>query len=224
MTLTVRPLTPELWPALEELFGPAGASNGCWCTYWLDGPRYRERPRDKNKTVLRNAAKHGPPPGLLAFSGDLAVGWCRLAPRADLPWLERNPRFRHVDDAAVWALCCLYVRKSHRRRGVTSALIAAAVEVARGAHAPALEAYPVDVTVPGSTRNLFTGIASAFRRAGFVPLVAGPHGRLIMRHPLRQQLLLHPDEDPVPAKHARKAARWASPESPWPADLPGNAE
>jgi len=32
MKLKVRPLTPELWPALGDLFGPLGACNGCRCT------------------------------------------------------------------------------------------------------------------------------------------------------------------------------------------------
>ena len=31
MKLIIRPLTPDLWPALEDLFGKDGASNGCWC-------------------------------------------------------------------------------------------------------------------------------------------------------------------------------------------------
>ena len=34
MKLTIRPLTPDLWPALEDLFGETGACNGCWCMYW----------------------------------------------------------------------------------------------------------------------------------------------------------------------------------------------
>jgi hypothetical protein len=29
MKLTIRPLTPDLWPALEDLFGEKGACNGC---------------------------------------------------------------------------------------------------------------------------------------------------------------------------------------------------
>jgi hypothetical protein len=37
--ITVRALTLECWPALEDLFGRAGASNGCWCMYWRIGPR-----------------------------------------------------------------------------------------------------------------------------------------------------------------------------------------
>ena len=30
----VVPLTPDLWPAFEALFGAAGACMGCWCTHW----------------------------------------------------------------------------------------------------------------------------------------------------------------------------------------------
>jgi hypothetical protein len=33
MKLTVRPLTTDLWPALEDLFGENGAVGGCWCMY-----------------------------------------------------------------------------------------------------------------------------------------------------------------------------------------------
>jgi hypothetical protein len=44
MKLTVRPLTPELWPALEDLFGAHGACNGCWCMYWRIGAAKREGP------------------------------------------------------------------------------------------------------------------------------------------------------------------------------------
>jgi hypothetical protein len=84
MNLTIQPLTPSLWPALEALFGKGGASNGCWCMYWRIGPEYHKRPRDKNKSALRRIVKQGPPPGLLAFDGDLAVGWCQLTPRQDL--------------------------------------------------------------------------------------------------------------------------------------------
>ena len=86
--------------------------------------------------------KRGPPPGLLAFDGDMAVGWCQLTPRDAVPWLDRTWRLKRVDDVPVWSLSCFYVRKGYRRRGVTSALIAAALKAAKRAKAPALEAYP----------------------------------------------------------------------------------
>jgi GNAT superfamily N-acetyltransferase len=182
--LSVRPLTPDLWPALEDLFGRAGASNGCWCMYWRIGAAYKKRPRDLNKRALRALTRRGSPPGLLAFDGELAVGWCQLTPRADLPWLDRRRELERVDDLPVWSLSCFYVRRSHRGRGVTSALIAAALRAAKEAGAPALEAYPVDTTAPKSTSNLFTGGASTFRRTGFKTVARRSPARPVMRHDL----------------------------------------
>jgi GNAT superfamily N-acetyltransferase len=185
MSLTVRPLTRELWPALEDLFGSAGGSNGCWCMYWRIGAAYRKRPREQNKAAFRALTTSGPPPGLLAFDGDLPVGWCQLTPRAALPWLDGARLVGRVDDVPVWSLSCFYVRKGYRRRGVTSALIAAALRAAKRAKAPALEAYPVDTAAPGSTSNLFTGTASTFRQAGFTTVARRSPARPIMRHHLK---------------------------------------
>jgi GNAT superfamily N-acetyltransferase len=181
MSLTVKPLTVDCWPALESLFGRAGASNGCWCMYWRIGPRYRERPRADNRDDLLRLAASGHPPGLLAFDGDLAVGWCELAPRAELAWLARTRYLGPVDDQPVWSLPCFYVRRGHRGRGVMDALIEAAVPAASASGAPALEAYPVDTAVPGHTGNLFPGAASAFARHGFTVVARRKPDRPVMR-------------------------------------------
>jgi len=142
--LTIRRLTPDLWPALDDLFGKHGACDGCWCMYWRIGAAYRKRPRTENREAFQEIVRRGPPPGLLAFDDDIAVGWCQLTPRDDLPWLDRSRRLRRIDDVPVWSLSCFYIRRGYRRRGVTSALIAEALQVAKAARAPALEAYPVD--------------------------------------------------------------------------------
>jgi GNAT superfamily N-acetyltransferase len=195
MTLTIRPLTPDLWPALEDLFGENGACNGCWCMYWRIGAAYRTRPRGQNKESFREVVRRGPPPGLLAFDGDLAVGWCQLTPRDALPWLDRVWRLRRVDDVPVWSLSCLYVRKGYRRRGVTTALIAAALEAARCAGAPALEAYPLDADLTPSASG--TGYASTFARAGFETVARRVPPRPIMRHDLEASGL-KPRARPMP--------------------------
>jgi GNAT superfamily N-acetyltransferase len=147
MQLTIRPLTPARWRALEDLFGKNGACNGCWCMYWRVGAAYRKAPRDA------------------------------------LPWLDRAWRLKRVDEVPVWSLSCLYVRIGYRKRGVTQALIAAAIKFAKRAGAPALEAYPLDGDKTPSASG--TGYASAFARAGFK--TAGCHvpARPIMRHDLK---------------------------------------
>jgi GNAT superfamily N-acetyltransferase len=180
--LTVRPLTPDLWPALEDLFGERGACNGCWCMYWRIGAAYRRTPRDRNKEAFREVVRRGPPPGLLAFDGDLPVGWCQLTPREELPWLDRAWALKRVDDLPVWSLSCFYVRKGYRKRGITSALIAAALEVARRAGAPALEAYPLDADWTPSASS--TGFVSTFVRAGFATVARRVPPRPVMRYDL----------------------------------------
>lgn len=183
MKFTVRPLTPDLWPAFEDLFGRNGACNGCWCMFWRVGAAYRKTPRDKNKAAFREIVKRGPPPGLLAFDGDVAVGWCQLTPRNAVPWLDRAWRLKRVDDVPVWSLSCFYVRIGYRKRGVTSALISAALKAAKRAKAPALEAYPLDGDKTSSTS--FTGYATTFARAGFSTVAHHVPQRPIMRHDLR---------------------------------------
>jgi GNAT superfamily N-acetyltransferase len=185
MEFDVRPLTAERWSSLDDLFGRGGASNGCWCMYWLLGPAYRKRPRHENKEALRALSAREPPPGLLAFDGELAVGWCRLTPRADQPWLEHARYLAPVDDLPVWSLSCFYIRRQYRGRGVAAALIDGALRAAKRANAPAVEAYPVDTAVPKSTTNLFTGTAAMFASAGFTTVARRTPARPIMRHDLR---------------------------------------
>ncbi len=182
MKLTIRPLTPELWPALEDLFADSAICQRCWCMYWRTGPAYRKKPNEENRAAFHKVVKDGPPPGLIALDGKLAVGWCQLTPRAALPHLAREWRLKAIDEQPVWSISCFYVRKSHRRGGVSAALIEAALAVARRAKAPALEAYPFDSELSPSSTS--TGFASTFARAGFKTVARHIPARPIMRHDL----------------------------------------
>jgi GNAT superfamily N-acetyltransferase len=183
MPFTVHPLTADLWPAFEDLCSDSVLCRRCWCMYWRIGAAYRRRPGQTNKAAFRKIVERGPPPGLLAFDDDLAVGWCQLTPRDQVPELDRAWRLKRVDDVPVWSLSCFYVRKGYRRQGLTSVLIAAALQTAKAARAPALEAYPLDRTLTPSTTS--TGIASTFERAGFKTVACRVPPRPIMRHDLQ---------------------------------------
>jgi GNAT superfamily N-acetyltransferase len=151
--------------------------------YWRLGSAYRKRADIANKRAFHEVVKKGPPPGLLAFDGDVPVGWCQLTPRDRLPWLDRAWRLKRIDDVPVWSISCFYVRKGYRRKGVTSALIAAALKTAKAAGAPALEAYPLDADLTPSASG--TGYASTFARAGFRTLARHTAPRPIMRRDLK---------------------------------------
>ena len=75
------------------------------------------------------------------------------------------------------------MRKGYRKRGVTSALIAAALKAAKRAKAPALEGYPLDADLTPSASG--TGFASTFARAGFKTVARHVPPRPIMRHDLK---------------------------------------
>ena len=185
MQLRIQPLTPDLWPALVDLFGEKGACSDCWCMYWRIGAAYRKRPSELNREDFRKIVDTGPPPGLLAFHGDRAVGWCQLTLRDDLPQLDRVWRLRRIDEVPVWSISCFYIRIGYRRRGVTSALIDAALKTARKAKAPAVEAYPLDADLTPSASG--TGFASTFLRAGFKIVARHTPPRPILRFDLAKR-------------------------------------
>ena len=188
--LTIHPGTPDLWLALRDLFGEKGACGGCWCMYWRIGNEYRRRSQEANRADLHEVVT---PPGLIAFDGELAVGWCQLTPRALLPWLDRA--WQRIDDLPVWSISCFYVRKEYRRQGITSALIQKAIETARKAGVPSLEAYPPDADLSPSATG--TGYVSTFLRAGFRVVGRRSHARPILRLDLRSDSKVDPPATPL---------------------------
>jgi hypothetical protein len=70
------------------------------------------------------------------------------------------------------------------QQAISFALIAGALKVAKRGGAPALEAYPFDASVSGTSSS--TGYASAFARAGFRTVVRRIPARPIMRHDLKR--------------------------------------
>jgi GNAT superfamily N-acetyltransferase len=176
--LVIEPLTAPHWSAFADLLDQGGPAGRCWCVAPM-GIDYRRRPVASNRADLRRAVKQGPPPGLLALRDQVAVGWCRVTPRDLVPGLERAFRTRRVDDVPVWSISCFYIRKGHRRNGIMTSLISAAIDYARAGGAPALEAYPLDGAVSPSATS--TGYAATFAKAGFSEIARRSPERPIMR-------------------------------------------
>jgi len=152
--------------------------------YWRIGPAYRKRSPQTNKSRFRKLVRNGPPPGLLAMSGDQAVGWCQLTPRNHLPHLNQFEKLRTVDDQPVWAISCFYIRKGYRRKGITARLIQGAIHAAKKNGAPALEGYPLDADLTPSSS--WTGYSTTFLRAGFKIVARHFAPQPVMRLELRR--------------------------------------
>jgi hypothetical protein len=67
---SVHPADSGRWRDLASLFGPNGASEGCWCMLWrIPGSEWVKGKRDGNRAQMRELVTAGPPPGLLAYEG-----------------------------------------------------------------------------------------------------------------------------------------------------------
>ncbi|MBI3850295.1 MAG: GNAT family N-acetyltransferase [Verrucomicrobia bacterium] len=178
----IHPLTPERWRDFEALFGKSGACAGCWCMWWrLPRAQWTKQKGAGNKTAIRAIVKAGEFPGLLAFVGDQPVGWCALAPRVVYPRLATSRTLKPIDDEPVWSITCFFVARPYRRRGVTVQLLKAAVDFARRNGAKLVEGYPVEPKKVQPDVFVYTGLASAFRKAGFKEVVRRSPSRPIMR-------------------------------------------
>lgn len=188
MTVTVAPLTPDLWPAFEDLFGKQGACYGCWCTHFRLPPAVRRIPdRQRNKDHIKARIEAGPPPGLLAFDGGRAVGWMQIGPRADVPEWNNKGRVsapaEDIDaaDAGVWAISCFFLRTGARGKGLTHQLVAAGIAHAGENGARLLEACPMRQSKDSRSIGLYVGSARVFEKAGFAVVAERKAGRPLMR-------------------------------------------
>jgi len=181
--LSFRALGPKEWNDLEELFGPRGACGGCWCMWWrLPRPAFNAGKGDGNRRAMKRLVDAGKVPGILAYEGERAVGWCSVAPRADFGGLARSRVLAPVDDTPVWSVTCFFVAKDRRHAGVTGELLEAAVRYAKSKGARIVEGYPVEPG-EGGTADAFawTGLASVFRRAGFTEAARRSARRAVYR-------------------------------------------
>jgi GNAT superfamily N-acetyltransferase len=182
------PATPSRWPHIVELFGERGACGGCWCMAW------RLRNKDwvvgkgaKNKRALKKIVTSGKKPGVIAYLGKEAVGWCAVAPRTEYRYLANSRILKPVDDTPVWSVSCLFIKKEFRRRGFSIELLKAAVELAAKRGATIVEGYPVEPTMKKTPDPfVWTGIPSAFRAAGFKEVLRRSKSRPIMRYEVRR--------------------------------------
>jgi GNAT superfamily N-acetyltransferase len=141
-----------------------------------------------NKRAIHRIVTSGEIPGLIAYHDGQPVGWCSLGPRERFIRLENSRVLKRADDQPVWSVSCLFIDRKHRRQGISVKLLQGAVSFARKHKAQILEGYPTDS--PNRTSPdafVWTGLASAYRRAGFAEVLRRSPIRPIMRFNLTQR-------------------------------------
>lgn len=190
MTIEVRPAS--VIEDVRTLLGPKSPdANVCWClSHRIPSKLNHELRGPARGEYVAGLCRGGTPPGVVAYEDDEPVGWAAVAPRADTSF-ARSRTIPHVDELPVWSLWCIRVRPGHRKKGISHALIAGAVDFARTHGAPAIEAYPLDNGDARADPTMaYAGLRKNFERAGFVhaadttSVLAG-HPRVLMRLDLR---------------------------------------
>ena len=191
MAFDVRPA--EVFEDVRQVIGPKRPdANVCWClTYRIPSRLNRELRGPARGELVADLCRRDPAPGVLAYEGDVPVGWAGVAPRADLnSFARKSSKIPHVDDLPVWTVWCFRVRAGNRGRGIAHALLEGAVAFARSYGAPAIEGYPVDNR--GERVDLtmaYVGTRALFERCGFAKVADTPSAldgfpRVLMRREL----------------------------------------
>jgi GNAT superfamily N-acetyltransferase len=193
--VTVVPANEASWDDLRAIFGNRGYAAYCQCQRhkmksWAEWRTLQLSGRMKR---LQEETHCGYPSvrttsGLVGYLDGEPVGWCAVEPRTAYPRLRRTPvtykgRDEDPKDEAVWAVVCFITRAGYRRRGVTRAMVRAAVEFARERGARALEGYPM-LAEPGEDitwGELNVGSRSIFADAGFSEVSHPTLRRVVMR-------------------------------------------
>jgi len=176
-------VTKQNWKDFEELFGERGACGGCWCMYWrLKRKDYEAQKGTGNKREMKKLINSGVIPGILAFKNTEPVGWCSVAPRDEFLVLENSKILKRIDDKPVWSVVCLFIKKNYRNCGISVQLLKAAKKYIKEQGGRILEGYPVEPKkdkMPDAFA--WTGLASAYLKAGFKEQLRRSETRPIMR-------------------------------------------
>ncbi|AYY14579.1 N-acetyltransferase [Actinobacteria bacterium YIM 96077] len=183
---TVQPATADRWEDVAAVMGTRGDPSRCWCQYFMMRRKdWHASTVDTRREMLREqVCRQDVPPGVLAYTDGTPVGWCAIARKSSYPRLRRSPLAGSGDDDGVWSVTCFVVTVGHRRRGMTSALLQGAIDLARAHDARTIEAYAVDPSARTSVSaaELYFGPLSVYTSAGFTevarPYPARPRMRL----------------------------------------------
>jgi|TARA_B100000315_G_scaffold224322_1_gene229755 GNAT superfamily N-acetyltransferase len=184
--ISVAPASAGRWADFEKLMGKRGGAGGCWCMLWrLSHADFEAGKGAANRKAIKAIFESGTPPGLIAYDGGEPVGWCSIAPRTELPRLKSTRVLKPIDDQPVWSVTCFLIKRSHRRRGVSVALLRAAEDFVRRQGGTIIEGYPIEPAKSAYPDTFaWTGLASAFRKAGFEEKARRSETRPIMRRTL----------------------------------------
>lgn len=150
-------------------------------TWRLPVKEFRANSGEGNHVAMRALVEGGGEPGVLLYEDGRAVAWCAVAPREDYVRLRASKVWAPVDDEKVWSVSCFFVDKKARGKGLSVAVLKAAVEFAHSRGARIVEGYPQELKEKLPPAFVWTGVFPTFVHAGFKEVARRSGKKPIMR-------------------------------------------
>jgi len=214
-SFTTKELSRETGHDFVDLFSRGGGWDHCFCMHFH---RPRSLPKEQHlSTRAERAARNckqkralvdsGRAHGILVYVGEKAVGWCQYGLREELPRVDNSRKYRALEldkrssqsakasrrgaggEPRLWRITCFVVDKKHRRQGVATIALQAALDSIRKQGGGIVEAYPISHWETRAFGNESTsGTLSMFKRQGF-KVVAALGATRFSRHVLVRKVV-----------------------------------
>lgn len=194
-SFTTKELSRETWHDFVDLFSRGGGWDHCFCMHFhrpCSLPKAQHLPARAERAVRNCKQKRalvdgGRAHGILVYAGEKAVGWCQYGLREELPRVDNSRKYRALEldkrssqsakagrrttvggEPRLWRITCFVVDKKHRRQGIATTALKAALESIRKQGGGIVEAYPISRWETRAFGNESTsGTLSMFKRQRF---------------------------------------------------------
>jgi ribosomal protein S18 acetylase RimI-like enzyme len=191
MAITIRQLTPERSDDFFRFFEQIAFADHlewgreCYCCFFhaTSKAAWETCTSADNRALAAQMIRDGELRGLLAYVGDVPVGWCHYDRKSALPGLGVfYPELAAAGDPLqTGAIVCITVAQGYRGQGIARQLLAAACNELTELGCPVAEAYPL--LQDSSAEENYHGTLGMYLSQGFVQ-TATVAGQAIVRKTL----------------------------------------
>lgn len=164
-------LTGDTWEDFESLFlKHKGVRGGCWCTFHqCPSGQFNKMSPEERKNFHKDRVLDKISTGLIYYIKDIPVAWCQFGPADAFEQINRNRAYKKLgiesDMKPDWRICCIFVDKDFRGRGLSQKVLAETILKIQGLGGGIIEAFPLDIK--GIAKPSYTGSVNMYSQEGF---------------------------------------------------------
>lgn len=164
--ISIAPMSPDVLDDIRALYSSA-PDGWCWCVAWEvpDWSGWSSRTAEQNRSLREDLWKNGQFHGYVFYSGDEAIGWCRVGPTAVWPKFCQQTGLQPSD--AEYAFTCFGLKPPHQAKGLLHEYFEKVILDLRNREVRTVFGFPKRHSAGLSAGDVWTGPVSVFLKAGF---------------------------------------------------------